>query len=66
MTNSAANKSFSFSLKGRSVTIGDCGVHATLLDLLRERGLPGAKEGCESQVPANGVAAEKTRGILRP
>jgi xanthine dehydrogenase small subunit len=48
MTNSASNKSFSLNLNGRSVNIvsGDCGVHTTLLDLLRERGLTGAKEGC--------------------
>ncbi len=46
MTNSAFNKSFSFKLNGRSVAVGDCGVHTTLLDLLRERGLTGAKEGC--------------------
>jgi xanthine dehydrogenase iron-sulfur cluster and FAD-binding subunit A len=46
MTNNASNKSFSFILNGRSVTIGDCGVHTLLLDLLRERGLTGAKEVC--------------------
>jgi len=46
MTNSASNQSFSLNLNGRSVTIGECGVHTTLLDLLRERGLTGAKEGC--------------------
>jgi xanthine dehydrogenase iron-sulfur cluster and FAD-binding subunit A len=46
MTNSASHKSFSFNLNGRSVAIRDCDVHATLLDLLRERGLTGAKEGC--------------------
>src|ERR1700688_3958129 len=46
MANSAFDKSFSFNLNGRSVTVGDCGVHTTLLDLLRERGLTGAKEGC--------------------
>ena len=46
MTNDASNKSVSFILNGRNVTIGDCGVHTTLLDLLRERGLTGAKEGC--------------------
>jgi xanthine dehydrogenase small subunit len=46
MTNSAAHKSFSLNLNGRSVAVSDCGVHTTLLDLLRERGLTGAKEGC--------------------
>jgi xanthine dehydrogenase small subunit len=46
MTNSAANKTFSLNLNGQSVTVGGCGVHTTLLDVLRERGLTGAKEGC--------------------
>ena len=46
MTNIASNTSFSFILNGRSVSIGDCGVYTTLLDLLRDRGLTGAKEGC--------------------
>ncbi len=46
MTNSAANKTFSFNLNGRSVAIESCGVHTTLLDVLRDRGLTGAKEGC--------------------
>src|SRR6202161_2571402 len=46
MTNSVSNKSFSLNLNGRSVTTSDCGVHTTLLDLLREHGLTGAKEGC--------------------
>jgi xanthine dehydrogenase small subunit len=48
MTNSASHKSFSLNLNGRNVSIepGDCGVHTTLLDLLRQRGLTGAKEGC--------------------
>lgn len=46
MTNSASNKSFSLNLNGRSVTVEprDCGVHTTLLDLLRERGLTGQRK----------------------
>jgi len=52
MANSASNKTFSLILNGRSVEVGagahgsGCGVHATLLDVLRGRGLTGAKEGC--------------------
>ena len=46
MTNSASNKTFSCNLNGWSVAISDSGVYTTLLDVLRERGLTGAKEGC--------------------
>jgi len=48
MTNGASNTSFPLILNRPSLTIElrDCGVHTTLLDLLRERGLTGAKEGC--------------------
>jgi xanthine dehydrogenase small subunit len=46
MANSASDKTLSFILNGRSVAIGGCGVHTTLLDTLRDRGLTGAKEGC--------------------
>jgi xanthine dehydrogenase small subunit len=35
-----------FLLNGRSTSIGDAGAQTTLLDVLRERGLTGAKEGC--------------------
>jgi xanthine dehydrogenase small subunit len=45
MVKSAANKSPTFLLNGRSVSIGH-NVHATLLDFLRDQGLTGAKEGC--------------------
>jgi xanthine dehydrogenase small subunit len=35
-----------FLLNGRSISIGDAGAQTTLLDVLRDRGLTGAKEGC--------------------
>src|SRR6266700_2332474 len=46
MANSASNKTFALTLNGRSVSNNGCGVHTTLLDLLRDQGLTGAKEGC--------------------
>src|SRR5258706_14523659 len=52
MANSASNNTFAFILNGRSVSFGPsvsnngCGIHTTLLDLLRDQGLTGAKEGC--------------------
>src|SRR6266436_695285 len=52
MANSASNKTFALILNSRSVSIGPsvsnngCRVHTTLLDLLRDQGLTGAKEGC--------------------
>ena len=45
MANSAADKTFEFVLNGRSVSVG-ASVHTTLLDVLRDQGLTGAKEGC--------------------
>lgn len=45
MVNSATNKSPTFLLNRRSVSIRH-NIHATLLDFLRDLWLTGAKEGC--------------------
>ena len=45
MANIASNKTFEFILNGRRVSVWP-GVHTTLLDVLRDQGLTGAKEGC--------------------
>jgi len=37
---------FSFRLNGQSVTLADVSPNTTLLELLRQRGLTGSKEGC--------------------
>src|SRR5579883_444236 len=42
----ALHNSIQFLLNGRSVAIQDAGAQTTLLDVLRGRGLTGAKEGC--------------------
>ena len=46
MTPGLTAKPIQFSLNGQSVTVGDAGAQTTLLDILRDRGLTGAKEGC--------------------
>lgn len=46
MTPGLTAKPIQFLLNGQSVTIGDAGAQTTLLDILRDRGLTGAKEGC--------------------
>jgi xanthine dehydrogenase small subunit len=45
MTNAATNQSPAVLINGHAVPIRH-GIHATLLDVLRDRGLTGAKEGC--------------------
>jgi xanthine dehydrogenase small subunit len=46
MTAGSTTQSIPFLLNGRPISITGAGAHTTLLDLLRERGLTGAKEGC--------------------
>jgi xanthine dehydrogenase small subunit len=41
-----ANRTLTFELNGCSIALEGCPVHKTLLDVLRDRGLTGAKEGC--------------------
>ena len=46
MTAGSTTKPLEFLLNGRSVSIENARVQTTALDLLRDRGLTGAKEGC--------------------
>ena len=46
MTAGLTNKPLQFLLNGRSVSIDKAGTQTTLLDVIRDRGLTGAKEGC--------------------
>lgn len=46
MTPGLTAESIQFLLNGRSVAIDNAGAQTTLLDVLRDRGLTGAKEGC--------------------
>src|ERR1700690_2484541 len=45
MANTATNQSPAVMINGRTVSIRH-GIHATLLDVIRDQGLTGAKEGC--------------------
>jgi xanthine dehydrogenase small subunit len=46
VTAGPTSKPLQFVLNGRSVAIDNAGTQTTLLDVLRDRGLSGAKEGC--------------------
>src|ERR1700681_919508 len=46
MTAGLKTSTIEFLLNGRPVSVEPAGAHTTLLDLLREQGLTGAKEGC--------------------
>src|SRR5215831_13605057 len=46
MTAGPTTHSIQFLLNGRSISLDNVGTQATLLDVLRDRGLTGAKEGC--------------------
>ena len=46
MTARLASKPLQFLLNGRLVSIDNASTQSTLLDVLRDRGLTGAKEGC--------------------